>query len=401
MFGKEKMTNQGISATAPRKRLRWWMLAAVLAVGAVVVGFAATRKGEEAPKPVLERSFEFAQSDLYSVQPRELRRATPISGALMPFAQATVKAKVAAEVREVTALEGQTVQAGQVLVRLDQADAKSRYDTQRAAVDDAKAKLVLAQKNRDNNKALLRQNFISQNAFDNTESGLQVAQAAVDSAAAQLRIMQTALDDTVIKSPISGTVAKRFVQRGDKAAIDGSLIQVVDLSTMQLEAPVPATDIPNVQIGQSVDVRVDGYDKRKFSGKVERINPVTEAGSRSITAYILIKNPQAELRGGMFAQGEITLARSQATLAVPASAVQKDGDRSFVYVLTGTKVQRQDFVPGAASESEGLVEVKSGLQPGVTVIATRVDGLKNGSPAQVKQAVAANSVTPPTQAAAK
>ena len=85
----------------------------------------------------------------------------------------------------------------------------------------------------------------------------------------------TALDDTVIKSPISGTIAKRFVQRGDKAAIDGSLIQVVDLSTMQLEAPVPATDIPNVQIGQQVEIHVDGYDKRKFSGKDARVLPRT------------------------------------------------------------------------------------------------------------------------------
>src|ERR1700691_4429450 len=231
MFENDKLSNDALHPAKSRKRLRWWMLILVIAVGGVVAGFAATRKSDAEPKAKTERSFEFAPSDLYAVVPTEMKRVTPISGALMPLNQATIKSKVAAEVHEVAALEGQSVQAGQVLVRLDQADARSRNDAQRAAVDDAKAKLVLAQKNRDNNKALLRQNFISQNAYDNTESSLQVAQAAVDSAQAQLRITQQALDDTVIKAPMSGVIANPFVQRGDKAAIDGSLIQIVDLST--------------------------------------------------------------------------------------------------------------------------------------------------------------------------
>ncbi len=369
------------------------MLILLIGVAGVAAGFAATRKPDADTKPVIERSYEFAPTDLATVEKREVRHVIPISGALAPFNQATVKAKVAAEVTGVTVLEGESVQAGQVLVRLDQADARSRFDAQRAAVDDARAKLVLAQKNRDNNRALLRQNFISQNAFDNTESGLQVAQAAVDSAAAQLRIMQQALDDTVIKAPMAGVVAKRYVQRGDKASIDAPLLLLVDLGTMQLEAPVPATDIPNVQTGLEVEMRVDGFDKRKFSGKVERINPVAEAGSRSIMTYIRIPNPRGELRGGMFAQGEITMARAESTLAVPLSAVQKDGERSYVYVIDAGKIQRQMVVPGAASASDGIVEIKSGLSLGATVIATRLDDLKSGAVAVVKQPAAIAPLT--------
>jgi RND family efflux transporter MFP subunit len=366
------------------------LLVVVAAVVAMVAGFAATRKSDAAGKPAGDpvRTLQFVATDLYTVGAHELRRVTPISGALMPFNQATIKSKVAAEVREVTALEGQTVQAGQVLVRLDQADAKSRNDAQRAAVDDAKAKLVLAQKNRDNNKALLRQNFISQNAYDNTESSLQVALAAVDSAVAQQRITQQALDDTLIHAPMAGVIAKRYVQRGDKAAIDAPMIQLVDLATMQLEAPVPATDIPNVRIGQPVEVRVDGYDKRKFSGKVDRINPVTEAGSRSITTYIKIDNPQGELRGGMFAQGEITQARSQPVLTVPVASIQLEGERQYVYTVEGGHIRRKDITTGAKSEGEGLIEVKSGLDSGVQVVATKIDGLKDGAVASIRQAAA-------------
>jgi membrane fusion protein, multidrug efflux system len=384
MFGKEKMANQ--SGIGSRRRSRWWIGIAVLAVCAVVAGFAATRKPNDAPKKEPERTFEFAQTDIYTADKREMRRVTPISGALMPLNQATVKAKVAAEVHEVLVLEGQSVQAGQVLVRLDQTEARSRNDAQRAAVDDARAKLVLAQKNRDNNTALLRQNFISQNALDNTESGLQVAKAALDSAQAQMRITQQVLDDTMIKAPISGTVSKRFVQRGDKTAIDASVVQLADLTTMQVEAPVPATDIPNIHIGQQVDMRVDGFDARKFSGKVERINPVAEAGSRSITTYIRISNPGSELRGGMFAQGEITLERSQPVLTVPVAAVLQDGDRKYVFALEGGKIQRRDIDTGAVSAGEGLIEVKSGLLPGAQVVANRIDGLKNGVVASIKQA---------------
>jgi RND family efflux transporter MFP subunit len=393
MFENDKLSKSALPAAASGRRLRWWMLILLIGVVGVAAGFAATRKSESDTKPVIERSYEFARTDLATVEKREVRHVIPISGALAPFNQATVKAKVAAEVTSVTVLEGESVQAGQVLVRLDQADARSRFDAQRAALDDARAKLVLAQKNRDNNKALLRQNFISQNAYDNTESGLQVAQAAVDSAAAQLRIMQQALDDTVIKAPMAGVVAKRYVQRGDKASIDAPLLLLVDLATMQLEAPVPATDIPNVQAGLEVEMRVDGFDKRKFSGKVERINPVAEAGSRSILTYIRIPNPRGELRGGMFAQGEITMARAESTLAVPLSAVQKDGERSYVYVIDAGKIQRQAVVPGAASASDGIVEIKSGLSQGATVIATRLDDLKSGAVAIVKQPAAIAPLT--------
>ena len=388
MIKNENMDNLEVGLKTSPKRRRWWFAALAIAAIAFAGGVAAIRKMEAPKTAAAERVFEFAPSDLFTVEQRELRRVTPISGALQPFTQATVKAKVAAEVIAVTVLEGESVHAGQVLVRLDQTDAKSRLDAQRAAVDDARAKLSLAQKNRENNNTLLRQNFISQNAFDNTESGLKVAEAFLDSATAQLRIAQTAFDDSVIKAPMSGIVAKRHVQRGDKSAVDAPMVTLVDLSTMQLEALVPATEIPNVQIGQPVEIRVDGFDKRKFTGKVERINPVTEAGSRSIVAYILIANPRAELRGGMFAQGEITLARAQSALAVPIPAVQKDGERSYVYRLDAGRVLKQAVEPGAASENEGFVEIKSGLTQGATVVATRLDGLKHGAPAIVKQPLA-------------
>jgi RND family efflux transporter MFP subunit len=388
MIRNEKMDNLNIGPKASPKRRRWWFAALALVAIAIAGGVAANWKTEAPKAPATERVFEFAPTDLFTVEQRELRRVTPISGALQPIGQATVKAKVAGEVMAVAALEGESVNAGQVLVRLDQTDAKSRLDAQQAALDDARAKLTLAQKNRDNSNALLRQNFISQNAFDNTESGLKVAEAAVESASAQLKIAQTAFNDTVIKAPMSGIIAKRHVQRGDKAAVDAPMVMLVDLSTMQLEAPVPATEIPNVQIGQAVEIRVDGFDKRKFTGKVERINPVAEAGSRSIVAYIRIANPRAELRGGMFAQGEITLERAQSALAVPIPAVLKDGERSYVYLIDAGKVLKQAVETGAASEGEGFVEIKSGLNQGARVIATRLDGLKHGAPATVKESIA-------------
>jgi membrane fusion protein (multidrug efflux system) len=376
-----------------RGRAKWWVIGALIAVCGVAAVYAATRsKSEAEQKPaVAEKIFEFAPTDVATAGKRELRRVIAISGALAPVNQATVKAKVAAEVAAVPVLEGETVQAGQVLVRLDQTDTKSRYDAQRAMVDDAKAKLVLAQKNRDNNGALLRQNFISQNAYDNTESGLLSAQATVDNAVAQLRITQQALDDTLIKAPMAGVVAKRYVQRGDKAAIDAPTILLVDLGNMQMEASVPASDIPNVQIGQEVEIRVDGFDKRRFSGKVDRINPIAEAGSRSIMTYVRIQNPKGELRGGMFAQGEITMARTESALTVPMAAVQAEGDRKFVFVIDAGKLQKQEVVTGATSAADGMVEIKSGLTTGATVIAARFDGLKNGAAATIKQQAA----TPP------
>ena len=326
--------------------------------------------------------FELGAGDVATIDERELRMLLPVSGSLSPLMQATVKAKVAAEVRETLVQEGMKVTRGQVIARLDSADLRARVATQQAALDEARARLSLASKNNDTNQALLKQNYISQNAVDTAHNSVELARASVKSASSQLEIAQRPLHDAETRAPIDGIVSKRHLQAGDKASPDTPLFSIVNLTQLTLEAQVPASEIPRIRPGQDVDFNVDGFAGRHFSGKVARINPTTEAGSRAMLVYISVPNVDAALRGGMFAKGSITTERSPVMPLVPIAALRTEKGQQVVYKIEGGKVVAQPVRLGLRNEDEGYAEVTAGLDKGASVIISRLDSVKPGS--QVK-----------------
>jgi membrane fusion protein (multidrug efflux system) len=331
---------------------------------------------------------EFAPEDLTRVALKPLARWLPVSGALQPVNQATVKAKVSGDVRRIAVREGEAVSAGQVLVRIDTADLEARLIEKLGALESAKAQLAMAEKTRASNQALLKQNFISQNAYDNSESTLSVTQGSVKSAEAQVQLARNALRDAIVTSPLTGIVAKRHVQPGEKVAFDSPLVTVVDLKQMELQAVVPAVDVPELVIGMPVDLAIDGFGERRFSGRIERINPATEAGTRAILVYVGIPNADRALRGGMFATGRIALAADAAAPTLPQTAIRTEAGQTFIWSIENGKLVRRIVVVGRRDDEAGRIEVKTPLAADLSILAARFDNLKDGAPALVKAAPA-------------
>ena len=361
----------------------------------------AAKKKEQAKAPV----HELAQGDVAAIGARALSVSLPLSGSLAPLNQATIKAKVSGEIRETTVQEGQQVSSGQVLLRLDAADQRARLTQQQAMLDEAQARLSMASKNEANSQALLKQKYISQTAYDTTQNSVDLARASVKSAAAMVEIARVALADTVIRAPMAGIVSKRHVQAGEKVAPDMPVYTIVNLAQLTLEAPVPSAEIPRIKIGQEVRFKVDGFGARDFSGKVARINPTTESGSRAMLVYIAVDNGDGALRGGMFAKGSIVTERSSVAPMVPLTALRTEKHGTVVYAVVDNKVVEQAVTLGLRNEDEGYAEVKDGLAPGTRVIVARLDGVKPGhgvrfnTPAAVPSATAVS--TPPAAPAPK
>src|SRR5471032_3240914 len=358
-----------------RHARRWRKPAAVLVVLALAGGgwtvMHARSQPAAAPAPAQADAkaaakptvFELAGGDVAAIEEHALSVSLPLSGSLAPLSQATIKAKVSGQVASTTLQEGQAVSAGQVLVQLDPGDLRARVTQQQAALDDAQAKLSLAIKNANNNQALLKQNYISQNAYDSTQNSVEVARAAVKSAEAMVEIARIALGDTVIRAPISGVVSKRQVQ---------------------------ASEIPRIKVGQDVQFKVDGYQQRDFHGKVARINPTTEAGSRAMLVYIAVANEDGALRGGMFAKGSIVTDRSRTAPIVPTAALRTEQGRQVVYQVQNGKIVAQPVQLGLRNDDEGYAEVTSGLDKGAYVIISRLDSIKPGNLVKLPASVAAN-----------
>jgi membrane fusion protein (multidrug efflux system) len=385
-----KLETLPLAPAHPTVRRRWRAPAAgLVALALAGAGFAYLQQPKAKPAPAAAAeagkgapkvdAYELASGDVATVEARVLSVNLPLSGSLAPLTQATIKAKVSGVVQDTAVQEGMAVTAGQVIARLDGAELQARVAQQQATLDEANARLALARKNNANSAALLKQNFISQNAYDTTQNSVELAQASAKAAQAQLEMARIALADTVIRAPLSGVISKRHVQAGEKLAPDMPVFSIVNLQQLTLEAQVPASEIPRVKVGQEVRFKVDGYRERVFVGKVTRINPATEAGSRSMLVYISVDNADAALRAGMFAKGAITTEKSQAMPLVPLSAVRKENQQDVVFKIEGGKVVAQQVTLGLRNEDEGMAEVTAGLAPGARVIVTQLDEVKPGS----------------------
>jgi RND family efflux transporter MFP subunit len=325
---------------------------------------------------------EFLQDDLTIVEPRTLDRVLPLTGSLMPLTEATVKAKVAGELVAVTVREGESVKQGQVLARIDLTEVQAKVAAREADVEATKAQLVWAEKNRAQQKALLDKAFISQSAFDNIQSNYDVAAAKLRAAEAELVVARKSLGDAVLVAPFSGIVSLRHAQPGERVALDAKVVSIVDLSRLQLEASVPPAAIGQVQVGQAMNFRVEGFGEREFAGRIERINPAATVGSRSISVYAVIDNREGLLRGGMFAQGALTLSRIDGALAVPASAVREEIGQTFVYAIEDGLVKKRNVTVGPA-DAAGRVQVLDGLAAGDRIVRVNLGSLREGVAARL------------------
>jgi len=365
------------AAAEPASSQRWKkkaLIAALVAIVAGVIVWVATREPATAPTAAAAETkpLELASVDVATVAMQTLSRSLPLSGSMSPIVQATLKSKVGGEVELVPLREGQEVREGEVLARIDTRNLQAQYDRQLAAVDRARADLQLATLNRDKNRTLLESHYISQNTYEATESAYAGMVANLKLAEADARLAKISLDDAVVRAPFAGTVAKRHVQPGEKVSLDSSIVTLVDLRQMVLEAAVPAGDIPAVSIGQRARFKVGGFGAREFDGEVQRINPITADGSRAITIYIAVPNPNQALKGGMFAQGALTLDNVAPVLAVPQRAVHEEAGAAFVYTLRDDKIVRTTVKTGPAAPGSGFVEVRDGLAAGDRVIVTQI-----------------------------
>ena len=342
-------------------------------------------------------ALELGSADVFVARLQPLTRTLTISGGLKAVTSAVVKAKLASELKSLTVREGDSVKAGQIVGQLDTAEFDWRLRQAEQTAMSARTQLDIAKRALENNRALVAQGFISATALETAISTEAGAAASHQAAVAATELARKSRADAVLIAPISGVVSQRLAQPGERVATDAKLIEIVDLSRIELEAAVAPEDVGGVQVGQLARLSVDGLAE-PASAKVERINPSTQAGTRAVMVYLALQ-PQPGLRQGLFARGSIELQRKNA-LAVPVSAVRIDQARPYVLVIEGGKAVQRAVELGVRGEArfdgrtDAAVEIVSGAADGATLLRGATGAVRDGTPVKVATAVASAASAP-------
>ena len=346
--------------------------------------FGNTRVNTKAPQSNGPISIELAPTDVVIAQKISMTQGLPISGTLKATRSAMVKARVAGEVKEVLVREGDSVKAGQVLARIDPTEYQRRWQQATETASAAKSQMEIAQRQWDINKSLVDRGFISKMAMDNSDASYQGAVASHKAAIAGADVARKALDDATLRAPFAGIVSGRAAQVGERVAIDAKIMELVDLSQLEVEVPLSPSESMDVRVGQVASLQVEDR-KETVGAKVKRISPSAQAGSRSVLVYLGLDKPEG-LRHGLFAKGLLGLGRSQ-VLAVPLSAVRTDRAKPYVQVVEKTgdnfQVAHKTVEMGVRGtdlsqpDAEPWVGV-SGLDAGSIVLKGQVGALREG-----------------------
>jgi len=351
---------------------------------------------------------ELASSDVMKAELRDITQGLAVSGTVKAVNYAVIKARVAGELKEIVAREGDAVKAGDVLARIDPTEYQRRWQQASEQAKAAQAQVEINNRQWNNNKALVEQGFISKAAMDNSLANFLGADASYKAAIAGADVARKALDDATLRAPFAGIVSGRAAQVGERVGIDAKIMELVDLRQLEVEVPLSPSESMDVRVGQVASLQVEDR-KQTVSAKVKRISPSAQTGSRSVLIYLALDKAEG-LRHGLFAKGILGMGKSQ-VLAVPLSAVRTDRAQPYVQVVEPVGEQLQVAhktvtlgVRGmdlAQPESETMVGV-TGLAEGSTVLKSNVGALREGMVVKYTATAAnqsASSTTAPASAA--
>ncbi|MCX6606366.1 MAG: efflux RND transporter periplasmic adaptor subunit [Acidobacteria bacterium] len=356
------------------------------------------------------------------VKAREINRVVETTGTLFPIEEAVISAEIDGKAEEVKFDLGDTVEKGQVLVRIN--DEEQRYQVQQSEaqlrqsmerlglktetekvkdvrdtpdVRKARADLTEAEQRFKRTQQLVDQNIGAKSELDQAKSRYQAAQAAYDSTVNQTRnliqeverfranmeIQRKRLRDTTVKAPFRAQVKERQVSLGQFVRTNTPLFVLVKTDPIRLRIEIPERMAPWVKINQVVDVSLEAFEGRKFVGKIWRISPTVDQSKRTFVAEALIDNKAGELKAGSYAKAHVPTSKNERITVVPQRAVYYVLGSNKAFVVKDGVIEARDVKLGDRIDQD--VEILEGLTEGETVATSQMVKLDTGT--KVKLAV--------------
>jgi len=316
--------------------------------------------------------------DLRTVDASAQAGGPVITGSLEPERRADLRAEISAVVLQVLKDNGEPVRAGELLVRLDDAAIRDSLTSADEAVRAATQAFEQAERQVQRLKTLQAQGMTSTQALEDAEVRRNNAQSDLVAARSRSATARQQLRRTEVRAPFAGVVSERKVSAGDTAQVGKELLKVIDPGSLRFEGLVSADRMHELQAGQAVDFRVNGFPDREFQGRVRRIDATANATTRQVEVVVDFADPAGSPRvAGLFAEGRVQTGTAQ-TLAVPEDALQRSGELAHVWRVDGRAIRKVTVTLGERDPRTGDWPVLRGLAAGDRILrnpgSTLVDG---------------------------
>jgi multidrug efflux pump subunit AcrA (membrane-fusion protein) len=348
------------------------------------------------------------------VKEEQIHRAVEVVGTLAAVDEVTVSSEAEGRVSRLLADLGDRVTAGQTLVELDREKPQYNVDQQKAAlaralakfgatdpanlppiektpdVQKAQAELVQARQAFERAAELNKRQLVPRQTLDDAQAMLQSKQASYDAAlqnaknlradidatGAAARLADRQLRDTMIRAPFDGYVQKRLVNLGEYVKVQSPVMAVVKMDPLKVTAEIPEKMAPWIETAQEVDLRVDAYPDKTFTGKISRISPAVSAATRAFAFEALVPNRDATLKPGTFARVTVRTNKNDRVLTLPYAALQYRYGVNRVFVVDNGRLVAHELRVGERIGDR--IEIVSGVKAGDPIAMTDVDKLVDG-----------------------
>ncbi len=370
------------SGQPARARVWPWVAGAVVIAAAGGYGYYATQIAPPTEAPVeiavaAAPTMQINPDEMTVLTMQDLERRVRATGTLAPWRNTQLSSQTGGEVHMVAVRPGDSVQAGDVLVQLDIETLTLELDQARSNARATQAQLGLAEGQLERVRALVDRGITTSASLDEAQNAVTQARASLDALHDQVTGAELRQRNATVRAPFAGIVASRSVEPGQYVGVGTPLVSLVDLTTVELRANAAVGDGAVLRQGQRVDVSVDGAEGQVFEGRVARINPVAQEGTRTVPVYVMIDNPNGTLLGGMFATAQVVIEAAADAIAIPTLALREDVDGPYVLRVAGDRLERAAIEPGG-TWSGGLTRIASGLAPGDRVITAPLPSLQPG-----------------------
>src|SRR5437867_10643168 len=335
------------------------------------------------------------------VQIGELRRNVASVGSLFALEEVTVSSEVEGKVDEVLVDVGDRVERGQPLVNVSTIELKLALDQQRALYQQARARLGITEESDDTknvpdaaevkkaaadlkeaeeaykrSEQLLEKRLIPRQDFDQIDARVHSARAAYDLAVqsvqnlraqlpqykASVELAEKKLRDAVIRAPFKGQIKERVVSTGQYLKVQTPVMVIVSVDPLRVRLKIPETMAGLIQIGDRLQVTVDAYPDKTFSGKLSRINTSVDPQSRTFEVEALLENAKGLLKPGFFVKARIPSAKLDPGMVVPQDALQYSYGIYKIFLIQGDVLKEQEVKVGDLSAEQ--IEIVSGVKAG-------------------------------------